>query len=64
MVTINVKDIVSKYSDNESRLVLLETLKNYLDSGQFVAVSFDSISYVSTSFVNSAFINLLQDYSF
>ena len=64
MVTINVKNIVSNYSDNESGLVLLETIKNYLDSGQSVAVSFDSVSYVSTSFVNSAFINLLQDYSF
>ena len=64
MVTINVKDIVSNYSDNESGLVLLETIKNYLNSGQSVAVSFDSVSYVSTSFVNSAFINLLQDYSF
>ena len=64
MVTINVKNIVSNYSDNESGLVLLETIKNYLNSGQSVAVSFDSVSYVSTSFVNSSFINLLQDYSF
>jgi hypothetical protein len=64
MVTIEVKNIVNNYSDNQSGLIILDKIKRAFEVNQTVVVSFESVPYVSTSFVNSAFINLLSDYSF
>ena len=64
MVTIEVKNIVNNYSDNQSGLILLDKIKRAFEANQTVVISFESVPYVSTSFVNSAFINLLSDYSF
>ena len=60
MVTIEVKNIVNNYSDNQSGLVILDKIKRAFEANQTVVISFESVPYVSTSFVNSAFINLLR----
>lgn len=64
MVTIEVKNIVNNYSDNQSGLIILDKIKRAFKANKTVIISFESVPYVSTSFVNSAFINLLSDYSF
>lgn len=64
MVTIRIKDYVSSCVSNDDGLQIYTLLKQILDRGDRVTISFDGVYSLPTSFVNAAFIELLDDYQF
>ena len=61
---IKVSDVVNSVSFNRDGEVIFNMIKDALESGERVTVSFEGIYALNTSFVNSAFIELLENFSF
>lgn len=61
---IKVTDLVEKTTYNSDGEVVYNYIRNLLDNGEQVIVSFEDIHALNSSFINSAFIELLENYSF
>lgn len=65
MVTLFVNKVVGNFTNNNtSGEILFDSIKDHLESGKKVVISFEGISEISSSFVNSAFIQLLKFFDF
>lgn len=64
MVIVNITKELDSFYTNDDGDVLFEILKENLNDGNKVDVSFEGIHGLNSSFVNSAFIRLLEFYSF
>jgi hypothetical protein len=64
MVTINVKDHLTKCASNDDGKVIYDLLNPIFERGEKATVSFKGIPHIASSFVNSAFIEFLARYDF
>ena len=64
MVTVNIIKELDSFYTNDDGDILFRILKENLNDGNKVDVSFEGIHGLNSSFVNSAFIRLLECYSF
>ncbi|TVM16559.1 hypothetical protein DPQ33_11165 [Oceanidesulfovibrio indonesiensis] len=63
-MVINITNLTKNASTYEDGIVVFKVIKNHLDQGHTIRLSFSGIHNVPSSFVNSAVIQLLEHYSF
>lgn len=61
---IVIKDFVENVATNQDGEVIFLLIKQCLDHGESVEVSFENIFALNSSFINAAFVQLLEHYKF
>lgn len=64
MGLLNVRQHIDSCYSNEDGFVIYSILKQKIEHGEVVSVSFKGFTFITTSFINSAFIDLIEEYSF
>lgn len=62
--SIRLLDHVTRCSTYEDGAIIYRLIKNALEKGDKVEVSFDGVLSAPSAFINGALIELLNDYSF